>query len=96
MRSTLTKIPAACTFKRSLGQHTLFWEARSGKPQAESFANGNLQRRVRQRWEGLRVIGADVVEVAPIYDNPGETTCLAAAQVAHSLLTLMVQTPVEA
>ena len=45
--------------------------------------------------EGLRVIGADVVEVAPIYDNPGETTCLAAAQVAHSLLTLMVQTPVK-
>ncbi|KKY27108.1 putative arginase family protein [Phaeomoniella chlamydospora] len=34
---------------------------------------------------GLNVIGADVVEVAPIYDNPGETTVLAAAQVAISL-----------
>lgn len=45
--------------------------------------------------EGLRVIGADVVEVAPIYDNPGETTVLAAAEIAHSLLTLMVQTPVK-
>ena len=55
MRSRLTKIPAACTFKRSVGQHTLFWEARSGKPQAEPFANGNLQRRVRQRWEGGRL-----------------------------------------
>lgn len=42
----------------------------------------------------LKVVGADVVEVAPIYDNPGETTVLAAAEVAHSLLTLMVQTPV--
>ncbi|KAI9738662.1 MAG: hypothetical protein M1834_008167 [Cirrosporium novae-zelandiae] len=41
--------------------------------------------------EGLQVIGADVVEVAPIYDNPGETTVLAAAEVALSLLTLMVQ-----
>lgn len=46
--------------------------------------------------EGLRVIGADVVEVAPVYDNVGETTTLAAAEVAHSLMTLMVQMPVEA
>ncbi|EXJ59178.1 agmatinase [Cladophialophora yegresii CBS 114405] len=45
--------------------------------------------------EGLKVIGADVVEVAPIYDNPGETTVLAAAEVAHSLMSLMVETPVK-
>jgi agmatinase len=44
--------------------------------------------------EGLSIIGGDVVEVAPIYDNSGETTVLAAAQVVHSLLTLMVQKPV--
>jgi agmatinase len=44
---------------------------------------------------GLKVVGGDVVEVAPIYDNPGETTVLAAAEVALSLLTLMVQTPIE-
>ncbi|KAJ9199077.1 hypothetical protein DTO164E3_4781 [Paecilomyces variotii] len=43
---------------------------------------------------GLPVIGADVVEVAPIYDNAGETTTLAAAEVARSLLTLMVEKPV--
>lgn len=35
------------------------------------------------------------VEVAPIYDNRGETTQLAAAEVAHSLISLMVQTPVK-
>ena len=44
--------------------------------------------------EDLNVVGADVVEVAPIYDNPGETTVLAAAEVVHSLLALMVQKPV--
>ncbi|KAI7781384.1 arginase family protein [Diaporthe eres] len=44
---------------------------------------------------GLKVIGADVVEVAPAYDNPGETTVLAAAEVSLSLLTLMVDTPVQ-
>ncbi|OGM47343.1 agmatinase 1 [Aspergillus bombycis] len=42
---------------------------------------------------GLPVIGADVVEVAPIYDTAAETTTLAAAEVAHSLLYLMVETP---
>ena len=46
--------------------------------------------------EGINVVGADVVEVAPIYDNPGETTVLAAAELVHSLLTLMVQNPVKA
>ena len=44
---------------------------------------------------GMKVIGADVVEVAPIYDNPGETTVLAASEVAHSLMSLMVDTPVK-
>lgn len=45
--------------------------------------------------EGINIVGADVVEVAPIYDNPGETTVLAAAEIVHSLLTLMVQKPVK-
>jgi agmatinase len=45
--------------------------------------------------KGLPVVGADVVEVAPIYDNPGETTVLAAAEIARSLLTLMVQRPID-
>jgi agmatinase len=44
--------------------------------------------------EGMKVIGADVVEVAPVYDNVGETTKLAAAEVVLSLVTLMVDTPV--
>lgn len=45
--------------------------------------------------EGLKVIGADVVEVSPAYDNAGETTVLAAAEVALSLMGLMVETPVK-
>ncbi|PNS19733.1 Arginase [Sphaceloma murrayae] len=46
--------------------------------------------------EGLEVVGADVVEVSPVYDNAGETTGLAAAEVVHSLLALMVNQPVKA
>ncbi|TDZ17964.1 putative agmatinase 1 [Colletotrichum orbiculare MAFF 240422] len=44
--------------------------------------------------EGLAVVGGDVVEVAPAYDNNGETTVLAAAEIAYSLIDLMVVTPV--
>ncbi|KAK0630000.1 arginase [Bombardia bombarda] len=45
---------------------------------------------------GLPVIGADVVEVSPVYDNKGETTGLAAAHIGLSLLSLMVAVPVKA
>lgn len=33
--------------------------------------------------------------MAPIYDNAGETTLLAAAEVAFSLVELMVESPVK-
>ena len=36
----------------------------------------------------LRIVGADVVEVAPAYDN-GEVTAVAAANLAYELVTLM-------
>lgn len=45
---------------------------------------------------GIEIIGADVVEVSPIYDNPGETTGLAAAEVVRSLIQLMADMPVKA
>ena len=41
--------------------------------------------------EGLNVVGADVVEVAPAYDGMGESTALAGAQVAYEILTSMVK-----
>ncbi|KAM0670074.1 hypothetical protein ACQRIT_002586 [Beauveria bassiana] len=46
--------------------------------------------------DGLEVIGGDVVEVAPPYDNNAATTALAAAEIAFAILELMVSTPVKA
>ncbi|RDA89733.1 hypothetical protein CP533_6856 [Ophiocordyceps camponoti-saundersi (nom. inval.)] len=40
--------------------------------------------------EGLTVVGSDVVEVAPAYDSPGQTTALTAGEVVMSLMDLMV------
>lgn len=45
--------------------------------------------------EGLPVVGADVVEVAPAYDSAGEITVLAAAEIVYTLIDLMVVTPVK-
>jgi agmatinase len=44
---------------------------------------------------GLPIVGADVVEVAPAYDNDGETTVLIAAEIVFSLIDLMILTPVK-
>jgi agmatinase len=37
---------------------------------------------------GIDLAGADVVEVSPAYDGPGQQTALAAANVAYELLSL--------
>ena len=37
---------------------------------------------------GIDLVGADVVEVSPQYDGPGQQTALAAANVAYELLSL--------
>jgi len=39
-------------------------------------------------------VGADVVEVAPVYDTQAELTGLAAAGVVEILIELMVKRPV--
>ncbi|KAI5461818.1 arginase family-domain-containing protein [Mariannaea sp. PMI_226] len=41
--------------------------------------------------EGLNLVGADVVEVSPVYQGVGEETTFAAAQVVYELLTSMVK-----
>ena len=40
----------------------------------------------------LRVVGADIVEVAPAYDH-AEITGIAAAHVGYELLSVMSRTP---
>jgi len=41
---------------------------------------------------GIQLVGADVVEVSPSYDGPGQQTALAAANVAYELLSLRALT----
>lgn len=46
--------------------------------------------------EGLNIIGGDVVEVAPAYDDNGEITAIAAVEVTHAILELLIAKAVKA
>jgi agmatinase len=42
----------------------------------------------------VKIIGADVVEFTPVYDNVAETTGIAVAQIVYEILQWMVHVPV--
>ncbi|KAB5558705.1 arginase family-domain-containing protein [Coniochaeta sp. 2T2.1] len=62
----------------------------TGTPEPGGWTTRELIRILRG-IEGLNVVGADVVEVAPAYQGAGEETALAAAQVVYEILSSMVK-----
>ena len=62
----------------------------TGTPEAGGWTSREMIRILRG-VEGLNVVGADIVEVAPAYDGIGEATSLAASQIAYEILTSMVK-----
>ena len=59
----------------------------TGTPEAGGLTSRELLGILRG-LAGMRLVGADVVEVAPAYDH-AEITAVAAAHVAYELLALM-------
>jgi agmatinase len=55
----------------------------------------NQARRILQGLTALNVVGADVVELCPAYDNPGQITALAAASMAFYLTELLLKADLE-
>ena len=62
----------------------------TGTPEPGGWTTRELIRILRG-LEKLNIVGADIVEVSPSYDNKGETTALAAAQVGFEIITSMVK-----
>ncbi|KAE9969648.1 hypothetical protein BLS_005288 [Venturia inaequalis] len=62
----------------------------TGTPEPGGWTTRELIRILRG-IEGMNVVGADIVEVSPAYDDAGEVTAQAAAQVAFEVLTNMVK-----
>ena len=63
----------------------------TGTPEIGGFTTHEALSFVRA-LRGLRLAAADVVEVAPAFDGPGQQTALAAANVAWELLALRAST----
>jgi agmatinase len=59
----------------------------TGTPEIAGFSTAEALAFLRA-LRGIRLAGADVVEVSPTYDGPGQITALAAANVAWELLAL--------
>jgi len=62
----------------------------TGTPEPGGWTTRELIRILRG-VEGLNVVGADIVEVAPAYQGNGEETALAGAQVVFEILSSMVK-----
>jgi agmatinase len=59
----------------------------TGTPEVGGFSTAEALA-VLRALRGIRLAAADVVEVSPPYDGPGQQTALAAANVAYELLSL--------
>ncbi len=59
----------------------------TGTPEVGGFSTAEAVALLRS-LRGIRLVAADVVEVSPPYDGPGQITALAAANVAWELLAL--------
>jgi agmatinase len=59
----------------------------TGTPEVAGFSTAETLSFLRA-LRGINLVGADVVEVSPAYDGPGQVTALAAANVAFELLAL--------
>jgi agmatinase len=66
----------------------------TGTPEPGGWTTRELIRILRG-LEGLNLVGADVVEVSPAYQGPGEETALAAAQVVYEIISSMVKNGME-
>lgn len=62
----------------------------TGTPEPGGWTTRELIRILRG-IDGLNLVGADVVEVAPSFDGNGEQTALAAAQIVFEILSSMVK-----
>lgn len=66
----------------------------TGTPEPGGWTTREMIRILRG-LEGLNLVGADIVEVSPPYDDRVENTALAAAQLGYELITSMVKRGLE-
>lgn len=61
----------------------------TGAPESGGWSTRELMR-IMTVLSKLNVVGADIVEVAPMYDSAGGDTAFAAANLAYEIISMMV------
>ncbi|KAI0713472.1 Arginase/deacetylase [Earliella scabrosa] len=64
----------------------------TGTPEIGGITTREIKK-ILQGLAGLKIVGADIVEVAPDYDTQDEITSIAAANIGWEILGLMAKTP---
>jgi agmatinase len=64
----------------------------TGTPETGGWSTREL-RTILRGLDGLHLVSADIVEVAPAYDTNAELTTMAAADVLFEVLSVMAKTP---
>ncbi|KAK7689088.1 hypothetical protein QCA50_007779 [Cerrena zonata] len=64
----------------------------TGTPEIGGITTREIKK-ILQGLSGLKIVGADIVEVAPAYDTQDEITQIAAANIGWDLLALMAKAP---
>jgi len=64
----------------------------TGTPEIGGITTREIKK-IMQGLTGLKIVGADIVEVAPGYDTQAELTTIAAANIGWDILALMAKTP---
>lgn len=67
----------------------------TGTPEIGGYTTREIKK-ILQGLDGLKIVGADIVEVAPSYDSQAEITQTAAGNIGWDLLALMAKTPLVA
>jgi len=62
----------------------------TGTPETGGWSTREL-RTILRGLEGINIIAADLVEVAPAYDTNAEHTTMAAADALYEVMSLMVK-----
>jgi agmatinase len=62
----------------------------TGTPETGGWSTREL-RTILRGLEGINLIAADIVEVAPAYDTNAEHTTMAAADALYEIMSLMVK-----
>ncbi|KZV62351.1 agmatinase [Peniophora sp. CONT] len=64
----------------------------TGTPETGGWSTREL-RTILRGLDGLKIVSADIVEVAPAYDTNAELTTMAAADVLYEVISVMAKTP---